>query len=87
MSIHKRNTKRLVVGDTVIETKHFTDHCISKDHPDFQKVAKIVRNRRVGKVVELVEKKMLAVMQSTMPWSFGMNTTARVASCNAAAAS
>ena len=57
MSLHKRNTKRLVVGDTVIETKHFTDHCISKDHPDFQKVAKIVRNRRVGKIVELVEKR------------------------------
>ena len=49
MSLHKRNTKKLVVGDQVIEEKHFADHCISKEHPDFKKVAKIVRNRRVGR--------------------------------------
>ncbi|HCA35907.1 MAG TPA: hypothetical protein DEP13_04605 [Gammaproteobacteria bacterium] len=57
MTTQKRNTKKLVVGDQVIEEKHFADHCISKDHPDFNRVARIVRNRRVGEVVELVVKK------------------------------
>ena len=57
MSLHKRNTKKLVVGDQVIEEKHFADHCISHEHPDFKKVAKFVRNRRVGEVVEIVVKR------------------------------
>ena len=57
MSLHKRNTKKLVVGDRVIEEKHFADHCISHEHPDFKKVAKFVRNRRVGEVVEIVVKR------------------------------
>lgn len=56
-SIHERNTKQLKVGDRVTETKHFGDHCISKDHPDFEKVSMIVRNRRVGNVVEMLAKK------------------------------
>ena len=57
MSLHKRNVKKLVVGDQVIEEKHFADHCISQEHPDFKKVAKFVRNRRVGEVVEIVVKR------------------------------
>jgi len=57
MSLHKRNTKKLVVGDRVIEEKHFADHCISHEHPDFKKVAKFVRNRRIGEVVEIVVKR------------------------------
>ena len=56
-SIHAHNTKQLVVGDRVVETKHFGDHCISKDHPDFEKVAKFVHNRRVGSVVEMISNK------------------------------
>ena len=56
-SIHERNTKQLQIGDRVIETKNFGDHCISKDHPDFEKVAKFVHNRRVGNVVEMVSSK------------------------------
>ena len=56
-SITHRDTKQLVIGDRVVETKNFGDHCIRKDHPDFEKVAKIVRNRRVGNVVDLIPTK------------------------------
>ena len=77
MSLHKRNTKRLVVGDTVIETKHFTDHCISKDHPDFQKVAKLSAIAVLAKSWSL-SKKMLAATRLTTQWFFGTSTTARV---------
>ena len=37
MSLHKRNTKKLVVGDQVIEEKHFADHCISQGASRLQK--------------------------------------------------
>ena len=58
MSIHKRNTKQLVVGDRVVEApKSNLDHCVKQDHPDFEKICKIIRNRRVGKVVEMVVKR------------------------------
>ena len=56
-STQARNSKQLVIGDRVVETKNFGDHCIRKDHPDFERVAKIVHNRRVGNVVDLVQTK------------------------------
>tara|TARA_B100000902_G_C27287381_1_gene905190 strand:+ start:1373 stop:1657 length:285 start_codon:yes stop_codon:yes gene_type:complete len=57
MSTRERTTRLLAVGDRVTETKNFGDHCIRKDHPDFEKVAKIVRNRRVGNIVEMISSK------------------------------
>ena len=58
MSMHKRNTKHLIVGDRVVEApKASVDHCVTEDHPDFEKICKIIRNRRVGQVVDIIVKR------------------------------
>lgn len=58
MSKSTRATKRLSVGDRVIEApKMNLDHCVQKDHPNFEQIAKIIRNRRVGTVEEIVPRK------------------------------
>lgn len=58
MSIQSRSARQLVVGDRVVEAPKATlDHCVKRDHPDFEKICKIIRNRRVGKVVEMIVKR------------------------------
>ena len=58
MSTTSRNTKRLAVGDRVIEApKTNLDHCVKKDHPQFKTISNIIRNRRVGTVSEFVTQK------------------------------
>jgi len=51
-------SKRLVVGDRVIEApKTHLDHCVTKDHPQYNQISRIIRNRRIGTVSEIVVKK------------------------------
>ena len=57
MKVSTQKPARFAVGDRVTEVKTFADHCIRSSHPDFEKITRMIHNRREGCVVGFLTKK------------------------------